>query len=321
MLLYALCTIFYLLSTQTYHIILTRALQGVGAAMVWPLAAAYIGDLTPKGREGTYMGWFNLASFAGLACGPFLGGIINDLFGIDAAFIAMGVITLMGFFMALLFLPKEEVYRIKPREKQKGTLRLLSAEPVLRGVFLFRLLYSVCVSLIWSFQPVYLDASLGLKSSWIGLLVSLNVGTAAVLQAPMGRLADRVQRSRLIQIGAVLQTISICSLPFCRNLTELLAANLGFGLAGGFFLPALQAIATDLGRARQAMGGIMAVMLTGQSLGMLLGPMLGGILYEVTDFKSIFIIAGGVAASSLIPLFIYLNQSRLDASLADQPEI
>ncbi len=318
MLLYALCTVFYVMGTETYHIVLTRAFQGIGAAMVWPLAAAYVGDMTPKGREGAYMGWFNLASFAGLACGPFLGGIINDLSGINGAFISMGVISMLGFFMAVVFLPNKEVYRVKPKEKQKGTLRLLASEPVLRGMFLFRFLYTICVALIWSFQPVYLDAVMGLKSSWIGLLVSLNVAMAALMQAPMGRLADRVSRPGLIKIGALLQTVAICSLPFCRNLPELLIANLGFGLAGGFFLPALQAIATDLGRARKSMGAIMSVMLTGQSVGMLIGPMIGGVLYELVDFKTIFLIAGGVALFSLIPVFTLLNPDRIAASLADR---
>ena len=151
MLLYALCTIFYIMSTEIYHLILTRALQGIGAAMIWPLAAAYVGDMTPKGREGTYMGWFNMASFSGLACGPFLGGIINDLAGIDGAFISMGVITMMGFFMALAFLPKKEIYRVKPSKKQKGTLRHLRSEPLLRGVFLF----GFCTPSAWPWSGLF----------------------------------------------------------------------------------------------------------------------------------------------------------------------
>ncbi len=320
LLLCALCTIFYILSKEVYHIILTRAIQGIGAAMIWPLAAAYVGDMTPKGREGTYMGWFNMASFSGMACGPFLGGIINDLVGIEGAFASMGLITMVGFFMVISFLPKEEIYRVVPKKKPKGTIQLLRSEPVLRGMFLFRFLYTICVALIWSFQPIYLDAFMGLKSSWIGLLVSLNVGAAAMLQAPMGRLADRVSRSKLIMIGAVLQTIAVTSLPFCRTLPELLAANLGFGLAGGFSLPAIQAVATDLGRARQSMGGIMAVLLTGQSVGMLIGPMAGGALYDLFDLHLIFMIAGGVALFSIAPVAHYLNPRLVAAFSADQSE-
>ena len=318
LLLYALCTIFYIISKEVPHIILTRAVQGIGAAMIWPLAAAYVGDMTPKGREGTYMGWFNMASFSGLACGPFIGGLINDLVGIEGAFISMGLITMVGFLMAVLFLPKKEVLRVAPKKRPQGIIMMLRSEPVLRGVFLFRFFYTICVALIWSFQPVYLDTYMGLKASWIGLLVSLNVGTAALLQAPLGSLADRVSRSKLIMVGALLQTVAITSLPFCRNLPELLAANLGFGLAGGFSLPAIQAVATDLGRARESMGGIMSVLLTGQSVGMLIGPLAGGVLYDLFDLHFIFMMSGIVALFSVAPVFYYLNPRRLAVFSADQ---
>jgi len=314
--LYTGCTLIFIFSPNPYYIILGRFIQGGAAAMIWPIAAAYVGDLTPPGQEGTYMGRFNLATFSGLACGPFLGGLIKDLVGIEAAFMGMGVMSLAGLAVAWAFLPLEERFRARPLSRSPRTIRLLVTDRVLRGMFLFRFIYSVCVALTWSFQPILLDSSLGLSSFWIGLLVSLNVGTGAILQPPLGKLADRYSRPKLIQTGAVIQALALASLPFARTIPTLLAANLTLGLAAGFFLPALQAIATDLGRHRQTMGAVMSVLLTGQSLGMLVGPMLGGTLYEVIGIRTIFLLASGLALISLVPVLVYLRADRVAVSLA-----
>lgn len=307
LLFYALCTVLYTLAQNPSHIILARLVQGAAAAMVWPIAAAYIGDITPPGKEGTLMGRFNLATFSGLAAGPVLGGIINELAGIDAAFESMGLMSLVGFGLCLFLLPRQEPFRIRPRAKQPGSISLLKSNETLRGIFLFRCISTSCMSLNWSFQPILLDSVMGMSSAWIGLLVSLNVAAAAALQAPMGRLADRVSRIRMIQIGAALQAMSLCFLPFTKSLTGLLAVNLAMGLAGGIFLPAVQAIAVDLGRQAKTMGSVMSVLFTGQSLGMLVGPLLAGLLYENFGFTVIFWVGSGLALSSLAPVWLYLR--------------
>jgi MFS family permease len=317
LLLYAACTVLYNLSRSPYDLILARLIQGAAAAMVWPIAAAYVGDLTPSGREGTYMGRFNLATFSGLAAGPVLGGLINDMAGIQAAFISMGVLALVGFFLAFWLLPGQETFRPKPTSRPGGTLSLLKAHRTLRGIFLFRCISTACISLNWSFQPILLDSVAGLSSGWIGLLISLNVATAAALQTPMGSLADRVSRVKLIQIGALIQAGALCALPLSRSFPALLAVNLAMGLGGGISLPSVQAIATDLGRSARIMGTVMGVLFTGQSLGMLMGPLLAGFLYEHGGLNLIFWTGGVLALVSLVPVWLYLKPDREATSSYD----
>lgn len=272
LILYAFCSLLYTLSQSPYLLIAARLIQGGAAAMIWPIAAAYVGDITPPGREGTYMGFFNLATFSGLASGPFIGGIIKDLAGINSAFYAMGGLTLLGFGLAFVLLPSQEPYRTRPQGRQPGTLRLLRESSALRGAFLFSFLVTSCTTLVWSFQPLFLDTIHHLSASWIGLLISLNMAVSAALQTPMGRLADRFSRTKMIQIGAGVQALALILLPFSHTLASLLAVNIGVGLAGGIYLPALQAIITEVGREAKMMGTIMGSLFVAQSLGCLWGP-------------------------------------------------
>ena len=82
------------------------ALQGVATAMVQPVSMAYVGDLTPKGKEGAYAGYVNTAFLGGVAGGPILGGVIKDLFNMQASFILLGVLSLLSLLLLLFFLPE-----------------------------------------------------------------------------------------------------------------------------------------------------------------------------------------------------------------------
>ncbi len=52
---YALISIAFIASEDVQALIFFRFIQGIASAMIMPIAQAYIGDITPAGREGTTM--------------------------------------------------------------------------------------------------------------------------------------------------------------------------------------------------------------------------------------------------------------------------
>jgi len=77
----------YIYAGNAYLLLLIRALGGVGASAVWPLAMALIVDQTGAEGRGAALGWYNASFYSALALGPFFGGGLYDLFGIRAPFI------------------------------------------------------------------------------------------------------------------------------------------------------------------------------------------------------------------------------------------
>ncbi len=311
------CSIGYIFSNSTLHLTLVRLLHGASAALVWPIAAAYVGDITPPGKEGRYMGWLNLGVFGGLAGGPFLGGVLKDLFGMEAAFLAMGGITLLGFGLTSAFLPVKET-RLRSDSRPLRTLAILKRYPAMRGLFIFRLASALCISAAWAFQPLYLKSRFGMSASTTGMLISLNVALAAALQPFTGRVADAVSRRGLILTAGVIQAVSLIYLPLTDSMAGLLAVNLGIGLAGGIGAPALQAVVTELGRDAKMMGALTGALFTAQSLGMLIGPLLVGSLYQGGQFELMFWVTGGLVGAGLIPILVYLKPQR-PIFYADRP--
>jgi len=62
---YGLISTAFMAAGGVGSLILIRGLQGAASAMLMPVIQAYVGDITPKGREGWVMGLFHMSLFIG----------------------------------------------------------------------------------------------------------------------------------------------------------------------------------------------------------------------------------------------------------------
>jgi DHA1 family multidrug resistance protein-like MFS transporter len=65
----------YVVSRSIGGLIITRMLQGIAAALVIPIALAYMGEIALRGKEGATMGMFNIFFLGDWQRGPFWGGL------------------------------------------------------------------------------------------------------------------------------------------------------------------------------------------------------------------------------------------------------
>lgn len=297
---YFLVSIAYIFSKSLNLFIMIRFFQGIASAMILPVALAYIGDITPKGREGFIMGLFNVSIYGGLSVGPVVGGMAKDSFGIQISFLSMGLISLAGFLLCLILLPptKEE----NPHLKVKNPLnyRILIKDRYIGGLFIFRLAYTTCIGIVWCFLPLLADSAFSLSSSLIGILVMVGVLTAGILQTPMGLLADKFSKRMLIAIGGFVTGGAIFSFVMAHSFWGLFFANTLFGIGGGIAIPSVMAMTVILGHRTHSMGSIMGLLTMGHSLGMVLGPILAGIMMDAFQLWMGFIVGTGVMLLGVI---------------------
>lgn len=62
----------FIWAQNTLQLIIVRCLQGIATTMHLPVAQAYLGEITPEGEEGRWMGHFNAILFSGMGVGPLL---------------------------------------------------------------------------------------------------------------------------------------------------------------------------------------------------------------------------------------------------------
>lgn len=289
--LYFLVSLFYAVSTSVTALIILRLGQGFASAMVLPVAQAYVGEMIPPDREGRLMGLFNISLFSGLSAGPVLGGFIKDWFSIQASFAGMGILTFLGFLLCLIMLPSERTAKTdSPGTASKKTgYKDLIRIPSIFSILVFRISFTTCIGLTWAFLPLLAGTRIGLSSSAIGLVVMVNVLIGGLLQAPMGYAADRFSKKSLTLFGGILTIFSMLTLDHAVSFWQLIVINSVLGLAGGISLPAIMAIGVIEGRRSNAMGSVMGLLTLGHSIGMLLGPLLGGLLLDFFNFGAIFL--------------------------------
>jgi MFS family permease len=308
---YTLVSLAFTLANNVEALISIRFFQGIASAMIMPAIQAYIGDITPDGREGFTMGLFNMSMFLGLSIGPLIGGVIHDRFSLETSFASMGFLTLAGFLLSLFLLPPTKSEKgVNKRSEPLAWKRLLHDRET-AGLFLFRFAYAACIGIIWGFLPVLADTEFSLSSSTIGLLVMLGVFSSGLMQIPMGFLADRVNRKMMIVIGGLIISYAIFSFEWTNSFKDLIAASILFGIGGGVAMPPLMAMAVLKGNAIDAMGVVMGLLAMGHSLGMLLGSLLAGFMMDIFQLRYAF--PSGAAVMVLcVGLFVVCTYKRND---------
>jgi len=301
---YALVSLAFILAHDVNSLIAIRFMQGIASAMIMPATQAYVGDITPSGREGTTMGFFNLAMFTGLSIGPLIGGVINDRFGLNTSFACMAFLALVGFFLSYFLLPPTRSEKVVSHGKEPVSWKLLLLDRDVAGLFFFRLAYAACIGVIWSFLPVLADTEFSLSSSSTGILVVLGVFFSGLMHVPMGFVADRLNRKMMVVTGGLLVSCAIFSFGWADSFGDLVLANVLFGVGGGIAMPALMALAVLKGSSSSAMGSVMGLLSMSHSLGMLVGSLLAGLMMDIFQLRHAFPFGAVIMLISIAIFFV-----------------
>jgi MFS family permease len=299
---YGSVSLLYPHASSPLQLVLIRLIHGVGSAMVIPVAMAYAVELTPKGKEGRYMGMMNTAMFAGFGAGPLLGGYIFDLLSLHMVFYSMTSLIALSLLLTILLLPSRPSSYSRSRESVPLP-RILSNRRLL-GALIYRVINAMGRGSIMGFLAVFAVQTLGISYSLVGVILALGIFANSLLQTPFGVLADRYNRVMLVIIGTLPASIGYFYLAGAGGALDLTAARLVISLGGALSLPAMAAIVAEEGREMGA-GSTMGVLNTGMSLGQIAGSMIAGTIMDLYGIQASFIV-GGLLGIVTIPLFYIL---------------
>ncbi len=290
LLMYALISLGYLGAGGLYQLVGMRILHGFSSAMVIPIGMAYIGEISPEGKEGSYLGIFNLSLFLGWGSGPLLGGFLVDSFGFASAFYALGCLSALALVLIMIFLPGQQNWASKTSSRESTSLRQLLRIPSMRAIMCIQAAGAAGRGALMAFLPVFAE-SLGIKTSEVGLLVSVNILLAALLQGLFGRIADKYSRVFLVVLGSTIASCAILIMPLVPSFRGLLLMGIVMGAGGGIYRPAVTAIGAKLGKSA-GMGTTMGLLNTGISMGMVVGAMVGGLAMDLLGLTYVFYFVG-----------------------------
>ncbi len=287
----AIISLGYIPADSVLQLTIVRLVHGAATGMILPIAQAYVGDIAPKGEEGRWMGYFQSAFFAGFGVGPLLGGLLTEHLGMTFAFSTMSGLNFIAFLGVLFFLPNA---RTPQRAAGSGSsFHQLRDSNAVKGLFLQRLSFALGRGIFATFLPLFAALYLGLNTSLIGILLATNMLLMALLQGFSGGIADRFDRRTLVILGSTLTLAFLALIPLTHSFWPLLGICVLGGLGGALFMPSHSAMTVDEGK-KFGMGSTMALMNVALSIGMAIGPLIGGGIEELVNIDSVFYSAAGI---------------------------
>jgi DHA1 family multidrug resistance protein-like MFS transporter len=304
MLAYFILSLAYVQAQSTPVLLVVRALHGLAAAFIVPVANAYVGDLAPPDKEGTYMGLFLASFLAGFALGPALGGILHDRLGMASCFLTLGILALLALVLIVAFVPNLRTDRDEGgRPRREGSSFEALKSRVIITLLIFTFVGSIGRGSIVSFVPLLAQEKLGMSATLLGAILTTNLSLAAVLLLPFGILADRTDRKRILLAGTLLSGLIFALLPSASGLWDLLTVNILLGIGTALAFPAAQAIAVTLARGR-GMGTVLASLQAATGAGFATGPLLSGMIYKTYGIDLVFRACSGfLIIASIYGLF------------------
>lgn len=310
LLIYTVLSVAYISADTVVSLTAVRVLHGFASAMVIPIAMAYAADFSPVGREGRYMGTFMVSMFLGMGFGPLIGGVIQDIAGMNAVFLTMSFFSLIALLICILFLPESSGTRTHP-----GSILRTLQNRIMRPVLFFRAMNAFAHGTFMVFFPLLAagaaTGAIELSSSEIGIAVSMSILTTALLQRSFGSLADRYSKTLLIVIGSLLVSAVLFFFPAMEGFFPLLAGAILFGVGSGIAIPTSTSLVTIAGR-ETGQGAAMGAFNTAMSIGMITAPLIAGMIYDLLDINAVFFAAAAISTASSIIFYAMARRAGID---------
>jgi len=275
-----------------------------------PIAQAYLGDITPEGEEGKWMGHFSAILFSGMSLGPLFGGVLTDVFSVNTTFLVMAALCLVGLIATIIFLP--EVAKRITSEEQTAAFTGLRKSNILKGAFAFRMALGFSTASIMTFLPLFASQSLGMSVSLIGLLLASRA-PLALLQSYTGTLADKHGKRGLVIAGSAAAIIFIALMPTASGFWPLLVMYALMAIGVAFAMPAATAYIVEEGRTF-GMGASMALFMMAMQVGNGLGPIMFGGIVGLMGIESAFYSGAAILLIGIVAFIWFTRKYSLKVS-------
>jgi len=261
---------------------------------VWPCAAAAIAERTGAARRAAGMGTLNMFFLTGLALGPSVGLFVLAAFGnYRAGFYLAGVLLLTAAGVASLVF-RGEAGRggvapsgpsgrggVSVAMSPRAVIAAVRSSPVLPALLAIAFVQMFGVGLLAPILVIYAHDVVGLGDRLLGVLFLVLVLAVAAASVPGGHLADRVGRSRTVVWGMSMASAGMWLLPAAGRGHVIVLGVAAVLLGGSYALssPAWLALMSEAAPEGRT-GLVMGASETAQGAGLIVGPVLGGLLYD-----------------------------------------
>ncbi|MCX6048158.1 MAG: MFS transporter [Chloroflexi bacterium] len=296
---------------------LSRMIDGLTGGN-FSILAAYIGDVIAPEDRGRYFGTFGGAAGAGFIIGPVIGGFAAR-WGYQTPVYVAAALTLVNMLWGYFFLPESLSTEQRPKQIKVGQLNPLTqlwgvlALPQLRGLLLISFLYALPFAILQSTSAVLIKDSLGWNADGIGVVfLILGVMDIVVQAGLVNLLLPRLREVKVAMLGLLSLALGFglyALLVYLPSPGLLFGAVILYGLGSGLIEPSLRGLLSQAAGPNEqgvVQGGGQSL----QSLALVLGPLIGGLLYAQIGHASPYWLCALISGLTFLILWLIRPASQ-----------
>ena len=300
-------------------IVVLRIIAGIGTAL-WGLSRhSFIASAIPVESRGQAIATFGGVMRIGIFGGPALGGAIATIWGLQASFILTGVMSLLALINVAIALPQTEQTAPAPKGGTRDRWRIVrqtvkdnSTDLMAAGIA--QLLAQMIRQGRQLLIPLIGANVAGLSAAQIGLVMTISAVVDMCMFFPAGYLMDRFGRKFATVPSFAIMGIGLALLPFANSFATMTAIGVVIGLGNGLGSGSMMTLGADLAP-EGAVGEFLGIWRLIGDVGMVIGPLLVGIIasnMSLANSAIVLGVAGGI--SSLMFLFL-VKETRVEDPL------
>jgi MFS family permease len=281
-----------------------RFVQGVGGAIAWTGALAWLTSTTSVARRGSVIGGAVGAALIGTVIGPPIGALASQV-GRGPVFSAMAIVLVL----LLLSAPTSAPAATPRRGSVQALFKLLRSRRASIGNGLL-LVIGVVGGTLWSLVPLLVIHRNG-GAGLIAAILAVSYTVAALMNVFLGRISDRFGRLLPALVGLAISAALLPVIPFLGPLYALFIVSVGAQSTVSALWTPTAAMVTDGAEGTatgQAVG--VATMNAAWAAGGATGPVLAAWLADAAGFPLPFALAGGLCAASAVVVLVAYRRSE-----------
>ena len=315
LLVFSIAEFVFALSQRLWLFDLSRAVDGLSAAMFVPTSMALAADLTSVKDRAKVIGWLSAAFSGGLILGPGLGGILANI-SYKFPFWVAGILGIISTVVAVILLPKDSDERFKSSTKnpedallEGGWAQVKSLlTPVMTMLFLMIFIMAFGLAGFESIYSLYVNEVHHFDLQSIALVLTLNGIISLILQVFLfDRMVQWWGEVRVIRYCFFASAIGTAFVIYDHSHWQLIVATLVVFEAFDMLRPAITTLLTKMSKNNQGLLNGVNMSLT--SVGNIIGPLISGALLDINYQYPYWIVIVFLAISFIITVALeHLNR-------------
>ncbi len=295
-------------------LILVMGLFGFIAAGFSPCVMGMVSEYSKLREKGKNLGYLNSGTSLGWAVGSFSSGTITELFSFAMTFYFGCMLAVLAALITIFALREAKSDIIKDRNFRKVIIALKnrfipkSGESTYlkeKGLSWFYISLFFRYSAYWgSFALLSIFFATIVSTTWIGILIAINLGISAFIMTPVGKLSDMKGRKLIILFGLFGTSLVLVLYATSYNLILLIVTQVLNAFVFASIYTGGSAFVSDVAPAdkhNEAMGFLNSAI----TFGAVTGTIIAGVMAEIFGLRTMFLV---LAILPLIGAVIVLSK-------------